>query len=148
MRLLIDTDVLLEFVAERPESAREWEKLHALELTGCAELWVAATAYGELRRALATVLPEEDVRAALRSTMSFLSVCSVDGSDIRFALDRAALPYEGALAESCARKIQADFIITRGGALPISRPVRRVAPDELFTVLEQEQSIVFDLVDF
>ena len=44
MRLLIDRDVLLEFVAEHQSSAEAWNKLHALELTGAAELWVVAAA--------------------------------------------------------------------------------------------------------
>lgn len=148
MRLLIDRDVLLEFVAEHQSSAEAWNKLHALELTGAAELWVVASAYDGLRRTLAEALPDETVRSALRSTMSFLSVCSVDGADVRFALDHVALPYESALTESCARKIQADYIITRSGALELSRAVRRVEPDELFEVLEHERDIVFDLIDF
>ena len=103
MRLLIDRDVLLEFVAEHQSSAEAWNKLHALELTGAAELWVVASAYDGLRRTLAEALPDEAVRGALRSTMSFLSVCSIDGADVRFALDHVALPYESALSESCAR---------------------------------------------
>ena len=143
MRLLIDRDVLLEFVAEHQSSAEAWNKLHALELTGAAELWVVASAYDGLRRALSEALPDEAVRGALRSTMSFLSVCSIDGVDVRFALD-----YESALTESCARKIQADYIITRSGALELSRAVRRVEPEELFEVLEHERDIVFDLIDF
>lgn len=148
MRLLIDADVLLEFVAEHEAATTEWGKLHALELTGAAELWVVASTYDTLRRALDTVLPDDEVRSVLRSTMSFLSVCSVDGSDIRFALDRGTIPFQAALAESCARKIQADFIITRGGPIDLSRATRRVAPDELFSVLEQERGIVFDLIEW
>lgn len=148
MRLLIDADVLLEFVAERPSAAEEWNKLHALELTGTAELWVIASSYDTLRRTLAPALPDNEIRAALRSTMSFLSVCSVDGPDVRFALDHGTVPFQAALTEACARKIQADFIITRSGSIALSRAVRRVAPDELFCALEQERGIVFDLIDW
>ena len=35
-----------------------------------------------------------------------------------------------------------------GGEVSVSRAVRRVAPDELFSVLEAEQGIVFDVIDF
>lgn len=148
MRLLIDTDMLLDFVAERPEMREAWNKLNALELTGTAELWVSAASFDRVRTALASALPESDVRSALRSTMGFLSVCSVDGSDVRFALDHQDLPYETALAESCARKISADFIITNGGPVDISRPVRRASAEEFFKAIEEEHGIVFDLVDF
>ena len=41
-----------------------------------------------------------------------------------------------------------DFIVTHGGEVSVSRAVRRVAPDELFSVLEAEQGIVFDVIDF
>ncbi len=44
--------------------------------------------------------------------------------------------------------MQANFIVTHGGEVSVSRAVRRVAPDELFSVLEAEQGIVFDVIDF
>ena len=134
MRLLIDSDVLLDFIGERESTAAAWVKLHAMELAGAAELWVSAEAFGEVR--------------ALRSAMAFLSVCSIDRPDVRFALEHEGLPYRAALTESCARKLQADFIVTHGGEVSVSRAVRRVAPDELFSVLEAEQGIVFDVIDF
>ena len=142
MRLLIDSDVLLDFIGERESTAAAWVKLHAMELAGAAELWVSAEAFGEVRTALAEAL------SALRSAMAFLSVCSIDGPDVRFALEHEGLPYHAALTESCARKLQADFIVTHGGEVSVSRAVRRVAPDELFSVLEAEQGIVFDVIDF
>ena len=144
MRLLIDSDVLLDFIGERESTAAAWVKLHAMELAGAAELWVSAEAFGEVRAALA----HHDARSALRSAMAFLSVCSIDGPDVRFALEHEGLPYRAALTESCARKLQADFIVTHGGEVSVSRAVRRVAPDELFSVLEAEQGIVFDVIDF
>ena len=138
MRLLIDSDVLLDFIGERESTAAAWVKLHAMELAGAAELWAA----------LAEALSDHDARSALRSAMAFLSVCSIDGPDVRFALEHEGLPYRAALTESCARKLQADFIVTHGGEVSVSRAVRRVAPDELFSVLEAEQGIVFDVIDF
>ena len=148
MRLLIDSDVLLDFIGERESTAAAWVKLHAMELAGAAELWVSADAFGEVRTALAEALSDHDARSALRSAMAFLSVCSIDGPDVRFALEHEGLPYHAALNESCARKLQADFIVTHGGEVSVSRAVRRVAPDELFSVLEAEQGIVFDVIDF
>ena len=143
MRLLIDSDDLLDFIGERESTAAAWVKLHAMELAGAAELWVSAEAFGEVRAALAEALSDHDARSALRSAMAFLSVCSIDGPDVRFALEHEGLPYRAALTESCARKLQAH-----GGEVSVSRAVRRVAPDELFSVLEAEQGIVFDVIDF
>ena len=143
MRLFIDSDMLLDFVAERPQTREAWNKLNALELTGTAELWVGAASFERVRSALATAVADGEARSALRSTMGFLSVC-----DVRFALDHGGVPYETALTEACARKIQADFIITGTGPVDISRPIRRVEPEEFFEVLEREQGIVFDLIDF
>lgn len=148
MRLLIATDMLLDLIAERPESIEAWNKLNALELTGSAELWAAASSYDALRAQLAEVIDDADVRSALRSTMSFITICSVDGSDVRFALDHADLPYEAAIAEACARKIQADYVVTNQGPLAVSRAIKRVTPTELFDDIEAERGIAFDLVDF
>ena len=79
MRLLIDSDVLLDFIGERESTAAAWVKLDAMELAGAAELWVSAEAFGEVRTALAEALSDHDARSALRSAMAFLSVCSIDG---------------------------------------------------------------------
>ena len=92
MRLLIDSDVLLDFIGERESTAAAWVKLHAMELAGAAELWVSAEAFGEVRTALAEALSDHDARSALRSAMAFLSVCSIDGPDVRFALEHEGLP--------------------------------------------------------
>ncbi len=148
MRLLIDSDVLLDFIGERESTAAAWVKLNAMELAGAAELWVTAEAFNAVRERLANALPDHDVRSALRSAMAFLSVCSVDGPDVRFALEHENLPYRAALTESCARKIQADFIVTGQGPVAVSRAVRRVGPDELFGVLEAEQGLIFDVIEF
>lgn len=75
----------------------------------------------EVRAALAEALSDHDARSALRSAMAFLSVCSIDGPDVRFALEHEGLPYRAALTESCARKLQADFIVTHGGEVSVSR---------------------------
>ena len=72
MRLLIDSDVLLDFIGERESTAAAWVKLHAMELAGAAELWVSAEAFGEVRAALAEALSDHDARSALRSAMAFL----------------------------------------------------------------------------
>ena len=66
MRLLIDSDVLLDFIGERESTAAAWVKLHAMELAGAAELWVSAEAFGEVRTALAEALSDHDARSALR----------------------------------------------------------------------------------
>ena len=41
-----------------------------------------------------------------------------------------------------------DDAAFRGETGPLPAGVRRVAPDELFSVLEAEQGIVFDVIDF
>ena len=80
--------------------------------------------------------------------MAFLSVCSIAGPAVRYALEIEGLPYRAALTESCARKLQADFIVPHGGEVSVSRAVRRVAPAELISVLEAAQGIVYDVIDF
>lgn len=58
MRLFIDSDMLLDFVAERPQTREAWNKLNALELTGTAELWVGASSFERVRSALATAVAD------------------------------------------------------------------------------------------
>ena len=140
MRLLIDSDVLLDFIGERESTAAAWVKLHAMELAGAAELWVSAEAFGEVRAALAEALSDHDARSALRSAMAFLSVCSIDGPDVRFALEHEGLPYRAALTESCARKLQADFIVTTAARYPSPGPCAAWPPTSCSACLRRSRA--------
>lgn len=142
MRLLLDETVLIELVGERQPYCACWNKLAALQLTRAAELWVPADAYGVLKRALDNELPAREVSSALAATLDFIEVCSVAADDVRRALEDE--DYDEALLDACARKIKADFIITRRA--PFSASARVCTPEGFFDELERAGT-VFELVD-
>ena len=147
MRLLIDESVLVEYVGERQPYCACWDKINALQLVGYAELWATSASYGAMERALCEVLPADEVHGALLSTLKFVQVCSVDAEDVRFALECGEGYHAGILA-SCARKVKADYVVTRRRDATFADKALVFTPEGLFDYLEKEKGVTFDLVDF
>ncbi len=147
LRVFIDETVLVEYIGERQPYCACWDKLNALQLTGEAEIWAAPEAYRVLCASLGEVLGAAVAEDALAATLSFVNVCSVDGRDVRAALHSPA-GYDDALLGVCARKVGADYLVTRRPAALDVVGMCACTPEEMFRSLEQTRGLTFDLIDF
>ncbi len=146
LRILIDDSIIIEYVGERQPYCACWNKLNALQLVGYAELWTTPDAYRNMDNRLHGVLPDEVIGAALSATLDFVEVCSIDADDVRYALSHCAC-YEDALIDICARKIRAEYIVSRRSFDNFDAKAFICTPEELFDHLGQTRSLTFDLVD-
>lgn len=146
IRILVDETVIADYVGERQPYCACWDKLNALELVGYAQLWTAPDAYRVMSQSLAEVLPGGEVARSLVATLDFIKVCSVDGSDVIHALG-CADDYHRGILDACARKMKADYVVSRCvDKMPTAHaPV--FTPEGLFEHLEESEGLVFDLVD-
>ena len=145
MRALVDETVLIDFLGERRFDFACWNKLGALELTGCVRLWTTAEAHRLLRESLAGALPEQEVRSALLETADYIPICPVGRGEMA-AMPWLEGPRESALMERAAFKTEADCVVSRRKYEGLSVPV--LTPEGLFEHLERDEGLVFELVDF
>ena len=110
MRILLDCDVLLDVMAGREkflaDSARVLDTCETGEIHGAIAWHTLANAY----------YLADDGKKALKFFEDLLSFIEVAGGDTELALEaiRAGFAdFEDALQSVCARKFEADFIITR-----------------------------------
>lgn len=113
MRVLLDTDVVLDFLLAREPfaiSARSLFELNAQEkIEACISTITPVNIFYVARKFLS-----REVRfKILRELLSQVRVCSVSQEDLIRALDLEFLDYEDAVQHACAEAAGVDAIITR-----------------------------------
>lgn len=148
MKLLLDTNVLVDYFGARRPFCDQWELINALQMTGYAELWASAESYTDAFCLLRRAVGSEKLQDMFLESLSFVRVCSVDEDDIRKAAERSWSDFEDCLIAVCAEKVKADYIITRdAGGFKRSKILAMDAPS-FFTMLEEDYGIVYEMTDW
>lgn len=123
MKILIDTDVLIDVALNRAgfaeESAKvlDWAELNPKQ---AAIAWHSASN-------LAYIV-KQDARAFLSDLLSFVEVATADTATMRQALALPMSDFEDALQVSSAISFGADIIVTRNVGDYKRLPIRAVSP--------------------
>ena len=148
MKLLLDTNVLVDYFGARRPFCDQWELINALQMTGYAELWASAESYTDAFYLLRRAVGSEKLQDMFLESLSFVRVCSVDEDDIRKAAERSWSDFEDCLIAVCAEKVKADYIITRdAGGFKRAKIPAMDAPS-VFTMLEEDYGIVYEMTDW
>lgn len=123
MRILIDTNVLLDVALNRAQfvadSAKvlDWAEMHPKQ---AAIAWhsVANVAY----------LVRQDARAFLAELLAFIEVAAGDTATVRQALAMPTNDFEDALQASAAIEFGADIIVTRNVSDYKKLPITAMTP--------------------
>lgn len=126
MRVLLDTNIILDFVLQREAFMRDAENLFGAIASERIEGYVTATTVTDIfyivRRERRSI---ERARQAVADTLAALEVCTVDGTLLQQAFASNLRDFEDAVQLACAAAESLDAIITRnsqdfaGATLPI-----------------------------
>lgn len=113
MRLFLDTNILIDVVADRQPWVRE--ALILFELARQGKLTLLATDYSFVTIAYVTrkLYPEEELRRLLKGLMKYVEVVEVGKKIIGEALDGGWKDMEDHVQCLVAKRESADVIITR-----------------------------------
>ena len=134
MKVLIDTNVILDVVAKREphfEFSASFLKLCGMQITGCIAASQTTDIFYLLRRAGKDVRSAKDIVKKLTDNVKVLSITA---TDVQNALAAAMPDYEDSLLACCAKRQNADYIITRNEKDFNLSPVSALSPQ---TFLEQ-----------
>ena len=114
MRILIDTNVILDVLFERePFSADSVSVLHMCE-DGLAEAVVSAKTVADIHYFLNKALHnEKKAHSVIRKLMGMVTVCNIDAQQLEAALDMKNGDFEDALQAACAKSEGCKLIISR-----------------------------------
>jgi predicted nucleic acid-binding protein len=134
MRVLIDTNVVLDFLQEREpfveNAARLFERIDAGELEGFIAATTITNIYYIVRRIAGRVVAQD----AIAQVLSDLNICAVDQEVLEQALGLSFEDFEDAVQYTCAVVHNLDVIVTRDVSGFVNAEIPVVLPDELDTI--------------
>ncbi|MEG0791550.1 MAG: PIN domain-containing protein [Gordonibacter sp.] len=150
MRLLLDTNIMLDLFACREEFYREALSLKAMGLYEDADLWVSAKSFTDVFYLMkkSGAYDNDTIQDIFLDNLSYLNVCKIERADIVESAKAKWPNFEDCLIARCAEKVKADALLTRDRKGFASSSVPPCSPATLFEYLEKEYGIVYDEIDW
>lgn len=147
MRVLVDTDIVIDHLAHRKPFEDAAKKLFLLGAMGEFDLRIGASQVTDIFFLL-TSGPEkmsfDEGKLALRRLREHVRVCSLSEADVDAALDSTWDDFEDACVYQCACKLKADAIITRNQRDFEKSSIKVFDCDELFAYLAEEKGLTYE----
>lgn len=132
MVLLIDTNIILDFLLQRKAFYTEAQKIMELCTNKHTAGYVAFHSISNIWYLLRGISDAEK-RAYMRRVCEILRVASAPHELVECAIDNASFKdFEDCLQDECAQAVRADYIITRNVADFVHSRVKAITPEEFF----------------
>ncbi|WP_295792849.1 PIN domain-containing protein [Mucilaginibacter sp.] len=133
-RIFMDTNVVIDFLANRQPFALDSAKLFDIALDGKAKIFISAVSYNNIYYILRQSVPGATTIKLLEELADMTEITDVTDSVIRQSLKSDFKDYEDAIQYYCALSIpKLDFIVTRNtrdfkkSKLPVLTPSEALA---------------------
>ncbi len=131
MRVLIDTNVVLDFLQEREpfveNAAKLFERIDNGEIEGFISATTITNIYYIVRRSAGRVVAQD----AIRQLLSDLNICAVNLEILKQALALNFNDFEDAVQYACAVVQKVDAIVTRDVSGFVNAEIPIVLPEEI-----------------
>lgn len=138
MRILIDTNVVLDFLQERQpfveNAARIFERIDTSEIEGFIAATTITNIYYIIRRAAGAVVAQN----AIIQVMTDLNICAVDRDVMEQAIALNFRDFEDAVQYVCGVVHDVDAIVTRDKSGFVGAEIPVVLPEELDTIISNK----------
>jgi predicted nucleic acid-binding protein len=113
VKILLDTNVVLDAIANREPFCKEAQSIINLILDNKVEGFITANSVTDIFYIAKKYMNQDNLRNTMRSLFSVFTIIDVLSADCRNALDFPLEDYEDALLVVCSSKVQIEHIITR-----------------------------------
>jgi predicted nucleic acid-binding protein len=131
MRVLVDTNVVLDFLQDRvpfaDNAARLFERIDAGEIEGYIAATTITNIYYIVRRAAGRTVAQD----AITQVLSDLNICTVDIEILKQALIFNFEDFEDAVQYACAMAYNVEAIVTRDASGFINSEIPVILPEEI-----------------
>ncbi len=137
MRILIDTNVIIDALATRKPFNVSAEKIILLASEKRVETFITASTVTDIYYLIQKHLKDTNrAKEILKTLFRIIDIINVDKNSCIKALDLDMPDYEDALLATCAKKVKADFIVTRNLKDFENSPVKTILPDEFISTID------------
>ncbi len=140
MRVLVDTNVVLDVLLDRRPFAEAATQVFALAEESRIEGFLCATTVPTVDYLLGQALPPKEARAALQRLLDLFEIAPVNRPVLEQALRSGISDFEDAVIEQSARLVSADAITTRNLTDFEKSSVTAFDPPELLSVIAAMES--------
>lgn len=131
MKVLIDTNIILDVLCKRPafyeDSAKIFKLCEVKKISGV----ISALSIPNIMYILRKELDADKTREILDSLMLIFSVADLKADDLKKAADMRFKDYDDAIQSACATRIKANYIVTRNIKDFSESKVTAIKPAEL-----------------
>lgn len=113
IRALLDTNIVLDALADREPFSQQARKIFLLAEAGKFNGFLSANTITDIYYVSRKQMPEDKVREHLANLMKLFKVLPIEEIDCKIALKSNIKDYEDALLASISDKYQIKYIITR-----------------------------------
>ena len=149
MKLFIDTNVIVDFFAQRKPFYDAARKLFLVGMLGEYDMWTGASQITDIYYLLTNAkegqrLRAEQARQEIIKLRKFVRISAFTEADIDTVLSSTWSDFEDACVYQCACKIKADAIITRNQKDFEKSSIKAFDCDEWFAYLEQTRGLMYE----
>ena len=131
MKVLIDTNIILDVLCKRPDFYKDSAKVFKLCEVKRISGVISALSIPNIMYILRKELDSEKTKEILDNLSLIFSIADLKADDLKKAADMQFKDYEDAVQSACAARIKANYIITRNiGDFTMSK-VAAIKPIEL-----------------
>lgn len=131
MKVLIDTNVVLDVLCNRQEFLEASEKVFKLCEVNKISGYLSALSIPNILYVMRKELEPEKTKEILTKLMLIFHVADLKADDLKKAAELKFKDYEDAVQSVCASRIHADYIVTRNIRDFTASKVTAIKPSEL-----------------
>lgn len=131
MKILIDTNVILDVLANRAEFSEAAKKVFKLCEVKKISGYISALSVANIVYIMRKELDSKRIREIIENLALIFGIADLKGEDIKNASKMNFSDYEDALQSSQAKRIKADYIVTRNIKDFQNSKVMAIKPTEL-----------------
>jgi predicted nucleic acid-binding protein len=144
MRLLLDTNVLIDHIESRKPYCAAVRKLFVGQALGDFQLWACTQSFADAYYILSRNAPQAHVKSALSNLLLLIKPCNTYASDLDPALKSDWPDIEDFMIASCIKHVDATYLITRDKEMLKRLPHKAKTASEFLDLLEAEKGITYE----
>ena len=147
MNLLLDTNVIIDFLGRKPPFFENAERVLAAGYFGDAVLWASAQSFKDAFYVLSHYVDPDRVQDAILKLCEVVHPVDLAGQDVIAAARLKWTDMEDCLVAIAASKAKADYLVTRECAGFARSIVPPISPGEWLRLVREEQGVAYTGVD-
>ena len=136
MKVLLDTNIIIDILSKRDGYKDSLQVLRFCE-TDKLDGRVSTTTVTDVMYIMRKHSTPEVLRQSVQTLLAVADVAAVTKADITRAFSSGMRDFEDAVQAACAKRIKADYIITRNLKDFEGAPVKAISPIELLKLLRR-----------